>query len=257
MTTTPTNTPENPLIFERLAAVMAKVEAIGKGQQNRDQGFAFRGIDDVMNELHGKFAEQQIVIIPEVTDHQMEEVISKKGAKGYHHITHVTFRLTTVDGSSVCLRTIGESMDYGDKGATKTLSVALKYALLQCLLIPTADTPDPDSRSHEIAATPAKPEPDSWEAFEIKGKTLKERVEAGEGEYLAKCHDYYQNKFKDAEDAEKTEFWSKRVQWVAQALSAIQDAEEAANSKELGMAPPPPPQPEEPANAVDDDNVPF
>ena len=42
----------------------------------------------------------------------------------------------------------GESMDFGDKGAPKAMSVAYRIALLQTLCIPT-DDPDPDSQSYE------------------------------------------------------------------------------------------------------------
>ena len=54
----------------------------------------------------------------------------------------------------------GESMDAGDKGTPKAMSVALRIALLQALCIPT-DEPDPDTHSYERAAAP-QPQTD-WE----------------------------------------------------------------------------------------------
>ena len=41
-------------------------------------------------------------------------------------------------------------MDYSDKSSNKALSAALKYALMQMFLIPTAELKDPDGDSPEI-----------------------------------------------------------------------------------------------------------
>jgi len=61
------------------------------------------------------------------------------------------------DGSEVAMTSIGEAMDYGDKGASKTLSIALKYALVNMFLIPTEEMAkdDPDATTHEVAKSPA------------------------------------------------------------------------------------------------------
>jgi len=57
----------------------------------------------------------------------------------------------------VAMTSIGEAMDYGDKGASKTLSIALKYALVNMFLIPTEEmaNDDPDTTTHELANSPA------------------------------------------------------------------------------------------------------
>jgi hypothetical protein len=40
-------------------------------------------------------------------------------------------------------------MDSGDKGMNKAMSIALKYSLLQMLLIPTEEQKDPDASTPE------------------------------------------------------------------------------------------------------------
>lgn len=42
-------------------------------------------------------------------------------------------------------------MDSGDKATNKAMSVALKYACFQVLMIPTEEMLDPDSETHEVA----------------------------------------------------------------------------------------------------------
>lgn len=40
---------ETPKIFGAISAVMEELNAVGKGQKNAQQGFMYRGIDQVMN----------------------------------------------------------------------------------------------------------------------------------------------------------------------------------------------------------------
>lgn len=42
---------ENGQIYAAISAAMADISAIGKDKYNQQQGFKFRGIDDVMNAL--------------------------------------------------------------------------------------------------------------------------------------------------------------------------------------------------------------
>lgn len=131
-----------PLIYERMAEVNRKVTAISKGRRNEAQKFMFRGIDDMYNELHPLLAEAEIFIVPEVV---ATEFIPQQ--KGYFARATMAYHFTTVDGSSLTARVIGEAMDYGDKAMNKAMSIALKYALLQVFTIPTDEAKDPDAHS--------------------------------------------------------------------------------------------------------------
>ena len=59
---------DNPMIYKQICAVMGKITAIGKDRKNQMQGFQYRGIDDVMNELHGILAECKVFVVPEVLE---------------------------------------------------------------------------------------------------------------------------------------------------------------------------------------------
>jgi len=135
-----------------MVAIMAECDAIEKGRKNQQQGFAFRGIDDVYNALHPLFAKHRVYVRTEVVDRETHERTTKSGGTAFHHFVRVRFHLTHEDGSSIVFETIGEAADTGDKGVGKTLSYALKSALFAGLLIPTAADNDPDATSHEFAA---------------------------------------------------------------------------------------------------------
>ena len=62
---------DNKLIYSKVANIMRQTKAITKSSKNQQQGFMFRGIDDVMNELHNSFADNDVFVIPEVTDFQV------------------------------------------------------------------------------------------------------------------------------------------------------------------------------------------
>ena len=140
---------EIPQIYARIAAIMKATKAISKGRENKQQGFKFRGIDDVMNELHEVFAENGVFVLPEVMDFTTDQRPTRTGGMSFFVRAKIRFRYMATDGSSVETVNVGEAMDSGDKAFNKAMSIALKYSLLQMLLIPTEDAKDPDAETPE------------------------------------------------------------------------------------------------------------
>ena len=138
------------LIYTKLPKIMQEVKAIGKNQTNQEQGFNFRGIDDIYNAMHDILARHEVFCTSVIKTSEHKEVISKRGIKGTHSIVSYTFKYMTTDGSYIETDAIGEAIDYGDKGVNKCFSIAHKYSLIGLFLIPTADPQDPDANSHEI-----------------------------------------------------------------------------------------------------------
>lgn len=131
-------------IYKALTGIIGDVKAIGKNSKNQQQGFMFRGIDDVMNELHDLFGKYKVVIVPEVVDYNVSEKTTAKGTIMYVTRSTIKFHFVAEDGSEVVTTNVGEAMDSADKGMNKTMSCALKYALMQMFLIPTKETEDAD-----------------------------------------------------------------------------------------------------------------
>lgn len=138
-------------IHTAMIAVMRDIEAIGKNSKNQQQGFNFRGIDAVYNELHGLLAKHGIITLPQTGEPKVEERETKNGGVLRFTSIPVTYRFMADDGSSVEASVVGEGMDSGDKSTNKALAVAHKYALLQTFLIPTEDgMTDPDAETHNL-----------------------------------------------------------------------------------------------------------
>lgn len=144
-----------PKVYGAISAVMAQMakDGISKDRKNQQQGYAFRGIDDIYNALSSVLSANKLVMLPFVQDMQREERATKNGGVINYTILTVDFKLVSAeDGSNDTIRTIGEAMDSADKSANKAQSAALKYAALQVFMIPTEGDNDADAHTHEVAA---------------------------------------------------------------------------------------------------------
>lgn len=136
-------------IYQSITKIMEEVPAIGKEQVNKQQGFKFRGIDDVMNALQPLLAKNKVFIVPEILEQTREERQTTKGGNLIYSICKIKYKFYAEDGSSVEAITIGEGMDSGDKATNKAMAIAMKYALFQVFCIPTEEMKDPDSETPE------------------------------------------------------------------------------------------------------------
>ena len=151
-------------IYETISAVMDEIGAIGKNKRNEQQGFMYRGVDDVMNALNPAFIKHKLFMVPEVIEQSRERRTTGKGGELIYSVCKVRYTFFAEDGSSVQAVVIGEGMDSGDKASNKAMAVAFKYACFQVFCIPTEEMTkadaapvDPDGASYE----PSRPEPAS------------------------------------------------------------------------------------------------
>jgi len=141
-------------IYKAISEIMAEVGPIGKEKRNQQQGFNFRGIDDVMNVLSPVLSRHGVFIVPEVLEMSREEKQTAKGGTLLYSILKTKFTFYADDGSNLSAIVIGEGMDSGDKASNKAMAIGLKYALLQVFCIPTEELVDPDAESPEIRSQP-------------------------------------------------------------------------------------------------------
>jgi hypothetical protein len=146
---------EIPKIYSAIIDAMGQISAVSKSRTNGTQGFAYRGIDDVMNELHGILAKSRIFIVPTVLAEERTTGTTSRGGTMFYTRLKIKFTFYADDGSNVESVVIGEAMDTGDKASNKALSIGLKYALLQVFCIPTEDDKDPDAVSQDF--NPSQP----------------------------------------------------------------------------------------------------
>lgn len=150
-------------IYAQIPLIMAEVEAIAKTRKNAQQGFQYRGIDDIYAELQLRLAKHKVFTSPEVLEFKREERPTKSGGLMTYTVAKIRYRFYAEDGSFFDSVVIGEGSDSGDKSSNKSMAIAHKYALTQVFCIPTSDAKDPDAESHEVAqrshktASPWKP----------------------------------------------------------------------------------------------------
>ena len=141
-------------VFKAINHVQAALAKTGiqKNQQNQQQRYNFRGIDDIYNALGPKLAEFGVCIMPTVLDREVVEVATQRGGR----MNHVTLKvqldfISSEDGSCKSIEVYGESMDSGDKATNKAMSAAYKTACFQVFCIPTeSQDNDADFQTHEI-----------------------------------------------------------------------------------------------------------
>lgn len=138
-----------PLIYKQLPKAAEKIGSITKDKRNTQQGYNFRGIDDVLNAIHPVFAELGITPVPQVLRATREERTTKTGNNLIYTILTVAVYFFAEDGTYVKAVVQGEAMDSADKSSNKALSAAFKYACFQVLSIPTEEMQDADQTTPE------------------------------------------------------------------------------------------------------------
>lgn len=146
-------------IYGLLAKLAKSLPAVPKAQENRDQGYSFRGIADVIDAVHGPMADIGIVVVPEVLDILHAKAgATRSGTPTIHLIVRYAHTFYAPDGSHVRAVTLGEGVDTSDKAANKCHSAALKYALNEVLMLAyDVDEGDEGSPEQPVAQPEAPP----------------------------------------------------------------------------------------------------
>ena len=145
---------ETKKIYEsinKIQAALAKT-GISKDRKNQQQGYAFRGIDDVYGALAPLLAEHGVCVFPRATERTCVERQTQRGGALFYVTVRVEFDfVSSIDGSVHTCITYGEAMDSADRATNKAMSAAYKYACLQTFCIPTEGDNDADATTHDIA----------------------------------------------------------------------------------------------------------
>lgn len=166
-----------PDVYRAINEVQAAMsrEGISKDKRNQQQGYSFRGIDDVYSALSPELAKAGLCVLPRMIERTQEERQTAKGGALFYTTVKAEFDFVSVrDGSRHTVSTYGEAMDSADKSTNKAMSAAYKYACFQAFCIPTEGMDDADAHTPEpTPKAPAKP----WHAqFKAMYKLLGEKV---------------------------------------------------------------------------------
>ncbi|MFD7512261.1 ERF family protein [Streptomyces sp. NPDC059853] len=141
-----------PRIFQALNCVMRDVSPVAKDQTNTHQRYNFRGIDDLMSAVAGPMRSHGVFLIPQLVSRTAQQ----RGDKWTFVTVEMSYRLYGPAGDALVAVVPGEAGDTADKATNKAMSAALKYLLLQVLMIPV-DARSIDDGDRDHPAPPAAP----------------------------------------------------------------------------------------------------
>lgn len=160
MTTAQTEKPMT--VYDCIVAVSREIaqQGISKTRSNAQQGYKFRGIDDVLNALSPLLAKYRLVILPRILSRSVVERATQKGGVLFYVTVEAEFDfVSAADSSTHTVKTYGEAMDSADKATNKAMSAAYKYAAFQTFCIPTEGDNDADAVTHEPLQRSQAPTP--------------------------------------------------------------------------------------------------
>lgn len=159
-----------PAVYAAVAAVQAELakEGISKSRRNQQQGFNFRGIDDVYAAVAHLLPTHGLTMFPRMISRETDTRQTAKGGNLYFVTVEAEFDFVAVaDGSKHTARTFGEASDSGDKATNKAMSAAQKYAVLMTFTVPTEGDNDADAHTPEPTVQRQMVQPaaflDRWE----------------------------------------------------------------------------------------------
>lgn len=164
-------------IYESITSIMQESIAISKNKQNKQQGFKYRGIDDVMNTFYPLLSKHKVFVVPRVVEQIREERVSKQGGNLIYSIMKIEYTFFAEDGSYVSAVVIGEGMDSADKASNKAMAVGMKYAMFQVFCIPTEEMPDSDGETPPPSTPKAEDKKEVEEQPQVEVMTLEKAKE--------------------------------------------------------------------------------
>ena len=150
-----------PRVYAAINAITAAFASHGVAKEriNLDDGYAYRGVDEVTERLASLLAAHKLCILPRVLERTQRERIDPAGESLVHVVLQVAFDLVSVeDGSMHTIEAVGEALDHSDKASAKAMTSAYKHAVLHAFCIPVSGREDADRSSpgrHSTAALPA------------------------------------------------------------------------------------------------------
>lgn len=161
------------LVYEKINAVMGDLSKIGiaKSGINSQQGFNFRGIDQIYAALSPVLSSHGLMCLPRVLSRTSETRQTSAGKNIYYVFVSVEYDIVATDGSKHTVCVTAEAMDSADKATNKALSAAFKYMALQVFCIPVEGQDDADADVIEHA--PSASEFLMKAAFDVAARGVK------------------------------------------------------------------------------------
>jgi hypothetical protein len=168
-----------PNVHVAIASVAADIGSIAKDQQvtSGPAKYSFRGIDDVLDTIHGPLAKHGVSIVPCGFDILAnDERVTKSGSAQVHLLAVVHYRIIGPAGDYVEAAALAEALDTSDKAASKAMSMGYKYVAFQVFSIPVRGALDESDRETLERGAVSNPYGDT-QAHAVSLEELRTRIE--------------------------------------------------------------------------------
>lgn len=138
----------------KLCAMMGEIGYIEKRGQNTAQNYSYVQASDIAGAVAKLCAKYGVIFYP--TEEHLEWDTRQTSRGNAMFVCRASMKYVFGDADSeesITIPSTGEGMDTGDKAVYKAKTGALKYALIQSLLIATGDDPETETEAHEIKST--------------------------------------------------------------------------------------------------------
>lgn len=142
-------------VHQAVARIIKEMPAVPKGQENKEQGYKFRGIDDVLAVARPLLGKHGVVIVPSVVERLYATRTTRNGYVQHEVNLHVRYTIYGPTGDQIDASTWGEGTDSGDKATNKAMTAAFKYLLFQLLAVGGDADSDHSTPERSVAAVPA------------------------------------------------------------------------------------------------------
>lgn len=228
LNTEPPPLPAGGNVYAKIAAVQSALAGTGiaKSRKNQQQGYSFRGIDEVYSALAPLLAKHGLCVLPRILTREVTERKTAKGSPLFYVAVEAEFDFVSAeDGSQHTVRTFGEAMDSADKATNKAMSAAYKYAALMAFAIPTEGDNDADAVTHEVA--PATMPDHEW-------SKLVQLIEATGADTGAMCKLYGVSNLQQLDQTKYADALDKLNRKLASKVQAETNAKASTLAEELG-----------------------
>lgn len=146
--------PEGRGLHVKLVEVVAATGWVAKTGKNKEQGYAFAQVADIVHSMRGELSSRGILLIPSVKEWTVEPPL--EGRKSCTAYMTMNYRLLdTETGEIEDVTWVGQAGDAGDKALTKAYTSAMKYFLINIGMLPIGDDPEADPATDEDAKNSA------------------------------------------------------------------------------------------------------
>ncbi len=185
-------------VNQKLVKVAQRIarEGIGKTRKNSQQGYNFRGVDEVMNAFSPILAEEGIYLRPAFSEREVIERASRNGGVLFYVSLKGEFTFSDDAGDTVTVGPFyGEAMDSADKATNKAMAVAFKYAMFQTFCVPLEGVTggDADLTTHDVISEQEQRAIKCREFAEANAesvKAIKDGIESGD--YVKAAEAWYE-----------------------------------------------------------------